>query len=69
MRQLHHYVEKNTEDVGNQFADEARKIHYGESEERGIRGVASGNEVKELHDEGIKTYQLPPKPVAKEKLN
>jgi hypothetical protein len=43
----------STEDVGNQFAQEARKIHYGETTERAIRGQASQDETLELLDEGI----------------
>lgn len=53
------YVVKNTEDVGKEFAEEARKIHYGESPERKIRGVATVNEVTELRDEGIEVVPLP----------
>ncbi len=48
-----------TEDVGNDFAREARKIHYGESKERGIRGQASRDETLELLDEGIDVMPLP----------
>lgn len=44
---------KNTENVGKNFAEEARKIHYGESPERAIRGQATPTEVVELRDEGI----------------
>jgi hypothetical protein len=47
-----------TEDVGTDFAREARKIHYGESKERGIRGQASHDETMELHDEGIEVMPL-----------
>ena len=49
----------NTEDVGNRFADEARRIHNGEAEERGIRGQASLAEKEELADEGIAVMSLP----------
>jgi len=49
----------NTEDVGSRFADEARRIHYGEAEERGIRGQASLAEKEELADEGIAVLSLP----------
>ncbi len=66
---VHETVEKHTDDVGNKFAEEARKIHYGESEERGIRGTATVDDAKQLNDEGIKAYPLPPKPIEKEKLN
>lgn len=48
-----------TEDVGTDFAREARKIHYGESKERGIRGQASQDETMELLDEGIEVMPLP----------
>jgi hypothetical protein len=53
------YVMKNTEDVGREFPEEARKIHYGESPERKIRGIASQQEVSELRDEGIEVVALP----------
>ena len=43
----------NTEDVGERFAEEARRIHYGESEQRGIRGKASRAETEALQEEGI----------------
>jgi hypothetical protein len=48
----------NTEDVGNQFADEARKIHYGEAQERNIRGQVSVDESMALLDEGIPVLPL-----------
>ena len=44
---------KNTENVGKDFAEEARKIHYGESPERAIRGQATPTEVAELREEGV----------------
>jgi hypothetical protein len=43
----------NTQDVGDKFAEEARKIHYGETEERGIRGKATSDETRALIEEGI----------------
>jgi len=48
----------NTDDVGDQFAEEARKIHYGQAEERGIRGKASRAETESLIDEGIAVVPL-----------
>ena len=57
--QLVKQVMANTEDVGERFAEEARKIHYGESEERGIRGQASREETQELLEEGIGVLPLP----------
>ena len=56
----------NMEDVGEHFADEARKIHYGDAEERPIRGQASVGEAVELLEEGISVLPLPP---AKENLH
>lgn len=50
---------ERTEDVGERFAEEARRIHYGESEERGIRGQASPREREALRDEGIETLAIP----------
>jgi hypothetical protein len=52
-------VLQNTEDVGERFPEEARRIHYGESEARGIRGQASAQERAELADEGIEVVALP----------
>jgi hypothetical protein len=53
------HVMANTEDVGERFAEEARKIHYGETEERNIRGQASREETEALLDEGIAVMPLP----------
>ena len=53
------HVLANTEDVGSQFAEEARKIHYGESEERNIRGQATPQEAEALLEEGIAVLSLP----------
>ncbi|HVE53785.1 MAG TPA: DUF1178 family protein [Ramlibacter sp.] len=57
--QLVKQVMANTEDVGEKFAEEARKIHYGEAGERGIRGQASAEETKALLEEGIGVLPLP----------
>lgn len=48
-----------TEDVGERFADEARRIHYGEVQSRGIRGQATPEQRAELIDEGIEVVALP----------
>jgi hypothetical protein len=53
------HVMANTEDVGPQFAEEARKIHYGEREARHIRGQATREETEALIDEGIEVMALP----------
>ncbi len=47
-----------TEDVGDRFPEEARRIHYGEAEERGIRGRASREDAEALRDEGIEVVTL-----------
>ena len=52
-------VMANTEDVGQRFAEEARRMHYGESESRGIRGQATPEQTEELLDEGIAVMPLP----------
>ncbi len=48
----------NTDDVGDKFAEEARKIHYGEVDERGIRGKATLDETQSLIEEGIAVMPL-----------
>lgn len=59
MMKMVRHVMANTEDVGTQFAEEARKIHYGEREERNIRGQATREETEALLDEGIDVLALP----------
>lgn len=51
-------VAQQTEDVGERFADEARRMHYGETEERAIRGKASPEQAMQLLDEGIAVVPL-----------
>jgi hypothetical protein len=53
-------VVRNTEDVGERFPEEARKIHYDEAPPRSIRGQASREEAEALVEEGIDFSQLPP---------
>lgn len=60
MTGLRKYVEENAENVGKQFPEEARKIHYGETEERPIYGEATLDEAKELIEEGVDVAPLPP---------
>jgi hypothetical protein len=52
------HVLASTEDVGERFAAEARRIHYGETAERGIRGQATASEREALLDEGIEVMPL-----------
>lgn len=57
-----------SEDVGERFADEARRIHHGDAEPRSIRGRASAVEAVELLEEGIGVLPLPDLPALKETL-
>ena len=52
-------IKANSEDVGTRFPEEARKIHYGESDARGIIGQTTMDEAQELLDEGIEIAALP----------
>jgi hypothetical protein len=52
------HVIANTTDVGNRFAEEARKMHYGEAEERSIRGKTTADEARALQDEGIEVMPI-----------
>jgi hypothetical protein len=61
-------VARQTEDVGSDFAEEARRIHHGEAPERGIRGQATVQETLALVEEGIPVLPLPMPAVAKETL-
>lgn len=58
-KQAVEHVMANTEDVGEQFADEARRIHYGQAEERGIRGQVTPDDAQALKDEEIEVFTLP----------
>jgi hypothetical protein len=60
MTGLRKYVQDNAEYVGPRFAEEARKIHYGETEERQIYGESTVKEAVELVEEGIDVAPLPP---------
>ena len=62
-------VMAQTEDVGDRFASEARRMHYGEAEERGIRGQATPQDTAELLDEGIAVLPLALPQAAKEPLH
>ena len=62
LRKMREHVEKNFENVGERFPEEARRIHYGEADEREIFGQASLEEAKELVEEGIAIRPLPDLP-------
>ena len=60
MTGLRKYVQEHAEYVGPRFPEEARKIHYGETEERHIYGEATIKEARELAEEGVDVAPLPP---------
>jgi hypothetical protein len=59
MAKLREHVENNFEHVGDRFPEEARRIHYGETEKRDIYGEASVEEARELVEEGVEIAPLP----------
>ena len=67
LRAVRHMI-ANTEDVGERFPEEARRIHYGEIEERGIRGQATREQTEALLEEGIPVMPLPIPAALKETL-
>lgn len=69
MGEVRRHVLETFDDVGDAFAREARAIHDGKSENRGIYGEASPAEVKALVEDGISVAPLPPEPTPKDELN
>jgi len=69
MGRIRKHVEENFDDVGDAFATEARAIHEGRSEDRGIYGQASASEVRALVEDGVPVAPLPPEPRKKSELN
>jgi len=59
LKDLREHITKNADYVGQKFPEEARKMHYGETEHRSIYGEASLETAKELHEEGIELHPLP----------
>ncbi len=59
LRELRDHVTKNADNVGKKFPDEARKMHYGDIEQRAIYGEATSDEAGALIDEGIDVAPLP----------
>jgi hypothetical protein len=62
VRKLRRHVENNCDYVGDAFPEEARRIHYGEKEARGIYGEATTDETRRLDEEGIEVFRLPGTP-------
>jgi hypothetical protein len=69
MGRIRRHVEENFDDVGDAFASEARAIHEGRSEDRGIYGQATSAEVRGLVEDGVPVAPMPPEPPKKPKLN
>lgn len=69
MRRVRSHVTDNFDYVGDRFAAEARAIHEGASEDRGIYGEASPKEVRGLIEDGVQVAPLPPEPPKKTELN
>lgn len=59
LQALHQYINKNFEDVGNQFAEVALKMHFGEEEKRNIKGTTTPQEDDTLREEGIQFVKIP----------
>ncbi len=59
LQEIRSKIEENCDYVGDKFADEARKIHYGETDARGIYGEATDNQHQELVEEGIEVARVP----------
>lgn len=59
LKELREHIVKNSDHVGARFPEEARKMHYGETEHRSIHGEASMDEARELAEEGIEFYPVP----------
>lgn len=59
LKELREHLTKNSDNVGDKFPEEARKMHYGETEHRSIYGNASPQDAKEMLDEGIEFHPIP----------
>jgi hypothetical protein len=59
LQEVRAQIEANCDYVGDKFAEEARKIHYGEAEPRGIYGEATDQQHQELVEEGVEVVRIP----------
>jgi hypothetical protein len=59
LKELRDHLTANADNVGKKFPEEARKMHYGETEHRSIYGEASPQDARDLHEEGIEFHPLP----------
>jgi hypothetical protein len=62
MRKVREELTKDAEDVGPRFAEVARKMHDGEMEKASVYGIATGEETRDLMEDGIEVHPLPPIP-------
>ena len=69
MGRIRQHVVENFDDVGDTFAKEARAIHEGKAEQRGIYGQATATEVRGLVEDGVPVAPMPPEPPKKTELN
>ena len=69
MGRIRRHVEDSFDNVGDGFAKEARAIHEGRAEDRGIYGQATSAEVRDLVEDGVPIAHLPPEPMKKTELN
>ncbi len=69
MGEVRKHVEDNFDNVGDAFAKEARAIHEGKAEDRGIYGQATPKEVRDLVEDGVPVAPLPPEPLKKSEVN
>ncbi len=66
---LRKFILSNTENVGREFAEVARRIHYEEEESRGIRGEVTAEEAEELREEGVPAYSVPAEVIPSEEIH
>jgi hypothetical protein len=59
LQSFYQYIDKNFQDVGNQFAEVALKIHLGEEEKRNIKGTTTPQEEENLREEGVQFIKIP----------
>lgn len=69
VERINQFIDTHFEDVGTEFSDQARKMYYGEIDERNIRGSASHDEAQELYEEGIDIFPIVMPDDDKDKLN
>jgi hypothetical protein len=69
LRTLRHFILANTENVGREFAQVARRIHHQEEDARNIRGQVTSEEAQELREEGVETFTVSPEVIPSEEVH